>query len=115
MKNNAQENIMYNELLNKYGSPLYIYDEKILKNRCQQILDFRKNLESKLEHVRINMHYSTKANNNPAILKIVKEYGICVDCMSLFELYINQKSGFTNDEILYVCNNIDEQFMNQVY
>ena len=110
-----EEYNFYQELLKKYGSPLYIYKEDVLKKRSQEILDFKNNLEKNLNGIKINMHYSTKANNNPAILKIVKEYGLCVDCMSLLELSINQKCGFNKDQILYVCNNIDEDEMRAVY
>ena len=105
----------YKELLIKYGSPLYIYKEDILRKQAQNILDFKKYLEKNLNGIKVNMHYSTKANNNPAILKIVKEYGLCVDCMSLLELSINKKCEFDKDEILYVCNNIDEDEMQVVF
>ncbi len=115
MRNDAQENNYYHELLNKYGSPLYVYKEDILKERCKKISDFKEFLENKLDGIKVNMHYSTKANNNPAILKIVKEYGLCVDCMSLLELSLNQKCGFDKERILYVCNNIDEYEMKAVH
>ena len=105
----------YKELLEKYGSPLYVYKEDILRDRCQKILNFKNIIERSLNGIKISMHYSTKANNNPAILKIVKEFGIGVDCMSLLELHINQKCGFKEDNILYVCNNIDEEEMKAVY
>ena len=105
----------YNELLNKYGSPLYVYKEDILKKCCKTILNFKKKLENNLDGIKVSMHYSTKANNNPAILKIVKEYGLSVDCMSLLELDINEKCGFDKNNILYVCNNIDEDEMKIVY
>ncbi len=102
-------------LIKKYGSPLYLYKENILKEHCKDILDFKHNLEANLNRIKVNMHYSTKANNNPTILKIVKEFDLCVDCMSLLELNINQKCGFEKDKILYVCNNIDVQEMRKVY
>lgn len=115
MENGAQEKNIYQELLRKYGSPLYVYKEDVLRERCKNILDLKRFLENKLDGIKVNMHYSTKANNNPAILKIVKEYELCVDCMSLLELYINQKCGFEKDKILYVCNNIDIAEMQEVY
>ena len=102
-------------LLEKYGSPLYVYDYDILKKRCRQMADFKNNLENKLGNIKINMHYSTKANNNPAILKIVNDSGLYVDCMSPLELSINKKCGFKNNQILYVCNNIDINEMKMVY
>lgn len=102
-------------LIKKYGSPLYLYKEDILKERCKDILDFKNVLEASLNGIQVNMHYSTKANNNPAILKIVKKFDLGVDCMSLLELDINQKCGFEKEKLLYVCNNIDVQEMKKVY
>ena len=61
------------------------------------------------------MHYSTKANNNPAILNIVKESGLSVDCMSPLELSLNEKCGFDKKDMLYVCNNIDSDEMKLVH
>jgi len=115
MKDNMQANNFFHELLKKYGSPLYVYDENILRERCQTILDFKNVLEVFLKKAKISMHYSTKANNNPAILNIVKEYGLNVDCMSLLELDLNKKCGFEDSRILYVCNNIDKAEMEEVY
>ena len=102
-------------LLEKYGSPLYVYDYDILREKCNQMSEFKNNIEKKIQNIKINMHYSTKANNNPAILKIVNDAGLCVDCMSPFELLINKKCGFKNNQILYVCNNIDKDEMKLVY
>ena len=104
----------YCSLIKKYGSPLYIYDENILQDRCNQMYEFKKILEKELNNVKINMHYSIKANNNPALLKVVKDSGLCVDSMSPFELHISKKCNFKEDEILYVCNNIDIEEMKNV-
>lgn len=102
-------------LLETYGSPLYVYDNSILEERCQRIARFQERLESNLPGIRVRMHYSTKANSNPAILKTVRKFGLNVDCMSPFELRINKECGFTPDEMLYVCNNISVKEMEMVY
>lgn len=102
------------ELLKKYSSPLYVYDYDVLNERCQEMYKFKSKLESRINK-KVTMHYSPKANTNPAILKVVKENGLCVDSMSPFELSITQKCGFTKDEILYVCNNIDVDEMKLVH
>ena len=102
------------ELIKKYGSPLYIYDENILRDRCNQMIELKNNLESDLK-VEINMHYSLKSNNNPTILKIIKETGLYVDSMSPLELDICKKCGFNNSDILYVCNNVSKEEMNYIH
>ncbi len=104
----------FNEL-KKYGSPLYVYDYDILKDRCRQLKEFQDTLENDLDNILVKIYYSPKANNNPAILKIVKDYGFFVDCMSPLELSINQKCRFNHNEILYVCNNIDQEEMRLVH
>ncbi len=101
--------------LNKYGSPIYIYDNDILKNRIDNISKFREELEKELDGSKVSIHYSSKANNNPAILKAVKESGLYVDAMSPLELDLDKKCNFNNEEILYVCNNISKEEMKLVH
>ena len=114
MKYNNLNKNQYLNLVKEYGSPLYIYNEDILKNRCNKMHEFKTILENELKSVKVSMHYSIKANNNPAILKIIKEAGLCVDSMSPLELDISKKCGFNNNEILYVCNNICSDEMKHV-
>lgn len=103
-------------LLEKFGSPLYAYEKSVLEDRCNSMRKFSDDLSKGLpEGISVSMHYSTKANNNPAILKAVNEAGLNVDCMSPFELEIDQQSGFTTDRMLYVCNNITAEEMNLVH
>ena len=104
------------KLLEEFGSPLYVYDYSTLVERCNNIKNFMKELQNALDNnVCVSMHYSTKANNNPAILSTVREAGLNVDCMSELELTINQKCGFSTDKMLYVCNNISKDEMKMVY
>lgn len=103
------------ELIKTYGSPVYVYDQTILEARCYQMQNFQKELSRKLNDFPISMHYSTKANSNPAILEAVKKAELNVDCMSPYELDIIRKCGFTAEQMLYVCNNIDLDEMKAVH
>lgn len=104
------------ELLMKFGSPLYVYDYNVLRERCLQMKRFETDLKGDLpDGITVSMHYSTKANSNPAILKAVKQAGLKVDCMSPLELLINKYCEFDKSEILYVCNNITREEMEMVY
>ena len=105
---------MNNELLNKYGSPLYVYDEKILRDRINTLKQFEINLKENIG-VEVKLHYSTKSNGNPYILKVIKEMGILVDSMSPVELQLDKMAGFSNEDILYVCNNISQEEMAEVF
>ena len=87
------------ELAAKYGTPLYVYNENVLRRRCRELLGL-----SGLPGFQVN--YSAKANTNPALLRIVREEGFHADAMSPGELHINKLAGFTSDLLLYVCNNV---------
>jgi len=104
---------MNKELINKYGSPLYVYDEKILRNRINTLKQFERNLKDNIG-AEVKLHYSTKSNGNPYILSIIKEMGILVDSMSPVELQLDKMAGFSNEDILYVCNNISQEEMIEV-
>lgn len=104
------------QLLAKYGSPLYVYDEKIIRERCQDMKGFENALQEKLAgRVSVSMHYSLKANTNCAILRVVKVSGLKIDCMSPFEMFMGLQSGFSADQMLYVCNNITASEMKEVF
>jgi len=92
------------ELIGKYGSPLYIYDEEILRKRCREL----KNL---LPSKNFRVNYSAKANTNLEILKIVNEEGLDVDAMSPGEIVIEERAGFTPDKIFYISNNVSAEEM----
>ena len=104
---------MVKELVKKYGTPLYVYDENILRNRISTLKEFEKNLKDNIG-AEVKLHYSTKSNGNPYILSIIKEMGILVDSMSPIELQLDKMAGFTNDDILYVCNNISQEEMIEI-
>lgn len=103
------------ELLKEFGSPLYVYDSTVLYRRCMKMKWFQEKIEESLPGIRVRMHYSTKANSNPAILNVVRKSGLNVDCMSPFELRVNKECGFSSDQILYVCNNISPEEMKMVH
>lgn len=100
-------------LLKTYGSPLYVYDKSTIIKRCQQLNSFAKRLSYATDRA-VHMHYSTKANSNLEILKLIKDCGIWADCMSPKELNLDLEAGFTPKELLYVCNNISKKEMEYV-
>lgn len=92
------------ELIETYGSPLYVYDEIILRKRCNEL----KNL---LPGLNLQVNYSIKANSNPHLLKIVLDEGLDVDAMSPGEIYVEELAGFTPDRIFYISNNVSAKEM----
>lgn len=92
------------ELLEEYGSPLYVYSEQILQKSCR---DMRGLLAADDAHV----SYSVKANTNLTLLGIAHEQGMYADAMSRGEIELCRMAGFAPQEIFYVCNNVSGQEM----
>lgn len=91
-------------LKEKYGTPLYVYSEEILREKCRDM----KNLVPG-RNIRVN--YSAKANTNLEILRIVREEGLDVDAMSPGEIYIEMMAGFEPGQIFYIGNNVSAEEM----
>ena len=89
------------DLVEKYGSPLYVYNENILRTRCKELKGL-----SKYKNFAVN--YSPKANGNLELLKIVRSEGLWVDAMSPGEIYINLMAGYDPQQIFYISNNVSE-------
>ncbi|MCB0357647.1 MAG: diaminopimelate decarboxylase [Bdellovibrionales bacterium] len=81
------------ELVSQQESAFYLYDLKGIKSRCT----FFKNAFER----NIRVHYAMKANNHPAILKLMKSVGFGVDVVSGGELNEALECGFAADEIIF--------------
>lgn len=92
------------ELKEKYGTPLYVYSESILRERCREV-------KSLLPNKNFRVNYSAKANTNLEILKIIRDEGLDVDAMSPGEIYIEQLAGFESNQIFYISNNVSAEEM----
>jgi diaminopimelate decarboxylase len=87
------------ELIEKFGSPLYVYNADILKQKCDDMAHL-------VSYNNFKANYSVKANNNLELLKIIRERGLYSDAMSSGEIYLLMLAGFKGDEIFYVGNNV---------
>lgn len=91
-------------LVERFGSPLYVYSEAVLRARCKELV-------SMCSDRGFTVNYSAKANTNPALLSIIREEGLTVDAMSAGELHMDLLAGFTKDRIYYISNNISPDEM----
>ncbi|MDR2605319.1 MAG: diaminopimelate decarboxylase [Desulfovibrio sp.] len=87
------------ELTENFGSPLYVYNENILRARCRA-------LKALSADPGFKVCYSTKANGNPHLLRIIREEGLAADAMSPGEIAVLRRAGFPRKDICYVCNNV---------
>ncbi len=96
------------ELAQKFGTPLYIYDEETLRARCRQ---FRSEFESR--HQDTTIIYACKAYINPALARIFIEEGLGLDVVSGGELAVAEKSDFPAANIYFHGNNKSQEELEQ--
>lgn len=89
------------ELIEKYGSPLYVLDEQKIRNNCKTYANSIKKYfgESSMAL------YASKANSFKRIYSIVNEEGLGTDVVSSGEIYTAVKAGFPMENAYFHGNN----------
>ncbi|MCQ4023120.1 MULTISPECIES: diaminopimelate decarboxylase [unclassified Ruminococcus] len=89
------------ELAKKYGTPLYVLDENVIRNTCKSYVDSFK------RHYNGNglALYASKALSCKALCQIAKEENMGLDVVSGGELYTALKAGFPVENIHFHGNN----------
>lgn len=88
------------ELAKQYGTPLFVYDIALFRERARGFIDtFKK------ENVRAQVAYASKAFSTVAIYQVAKQEGLSVDVVSGGELYTALKAGFPTEKIHFHGNN----------
>jgi diaminopimelate decarboxylase len=86
-------------LITKHGSPLYVYRKEVVKSRYCELVDA-------IIYPKAKIYYACKANTNIEILKLLKNLGSSIECVSRGEVVRALQVGFTKDRIAYTCSNI---------
>ncbi len=87
------------DIIEKYPTPFYLYDEKSIMENAGKLKDaFSWNNGSK-------EFFAVKATPNPFILKLLKNIGFGADCSSMAELLLAEKCGIKGEEIMFTSNN----------
>jgi diaminopimelate decarboxylase len=81
------------QLVQEFGSPLYVYDYEVIANRIRTVRSF---LPS-----RFKLFYSVKANPNAAILRCFLENGCGLEVASAGELYQALSAGCPADQVIF--------------
>jgi diaminopimelate decarboxylase len=92
------------QLIEAYGSPLYVYNESILRERCRE-------MKRLVNYSGFMVNYSIKANSNLRLLEIVRSEGLNADAMSPGEMHLLLAAGFRPEDILFIGNNVSGEEM----
>ena len=76
-------------------TPFYYYDTEVLRQTLRAI-----NAEI-AKHEGYNVHYAVKANANAQLLRIIREAGLGVDCVSGGEIEASIRAGFPSSKIVF--------------
>ncbi len=87
------------EIVNTFGTPFHIYDEKGIKDTCRQLKSAFKDINGFKEF------FAVKALPNPCIMKIMQEMGFGFDCSSTPEIKLSRQIGSYQEEIMFTSNN----------
>jgi diaminopimelate decarboxylase len=87
-------------LADQFGSPLYIY-------HADKIREQYNHLTKAFSNCNARFFYACKALTNINILKFIQGLGAGLDCVSINEVRLGLKAGFTPDQILFTPNCVD--------
>lgn len=96
--------VSYKKLVEEYGTPLFVYDENIIRERYRELYDcfpYKKKV----------LYYAMKANSNLQILKVLLEEGAWIDAVSPFEVELALKAGFPSEKIMFTVDNMSLEEM----
>lgn len=94
------QGIPVTELARQFGTPLYVYN-------AQKIEAQIKRLKSAYAAADVKIKFAAKALTNVSILKLVRKNGAGMEAVSLGEVYLALKAGFTPTEITFTPSGVD--------
>tara|TARA_B100001142_G_scaffold257599_1_gene259242 strand:+ start:25 stop:1239 length:1215 start_codon:yes stop_codon:yes gene_type:complete len=83
-----------------FGSPSYIYDASKIKKQYNRLITSFKTVKN------LKINYAVKALSNLSILKYINHLGAGIDTVSIQEVLIGIKAGFSPDKIIYTPNGV---------
>ncbi len=88
------------ELANKYGTPIYVMDEKTIRKNCRAYLDAMR----KYFGENSKPFYASKACSFKKIYNIVGSEGMGVDVVSVGEIYTAKMAGYDMKNVCFHSN-----------
>lgn len=89
--------IQIQELVNSFDTPLYVYDAHIIDKQYAR-------LKQAFSSCKTRINFACKALNNVKVMKHLHDLGACLDTVSIQEVWLGLKAGFSPEEIIYTPN-----------
>ena len=88
------------ELAKTYGTPLFVYDLSLIRERAQAFIQTFQE-----QHVQAQVAYASKAFSSVAMYQVMKQENLSLDVVSAGELYTAIKAGYPVERIHFHGNN----------
>lgn len=88
------------DLVEQFDAPLYVYNADKIEEQLNT-------LKSAFQGANMKVKYACKSLTNLSILKLLKSYGSELDCVSIEEVKLGLKAGYSPEQILYTPNCVD--------
>ena len=85
---------------NKFGTPCYVYDTSKIKKQYDRLINSFKTVKN------LKINYAVKALSNLSILKYINYLGAGIDTVSIQEVLLGIKAGFSPENIIYTPNGV---------
>jgi len=89
------------ELAEKFDTPLYVIGEARIRENYRRICDALMR-----NYPKVRIYYAAKANANISVLGILENEGAYVDTVSLGEVFLALKAGFSPERILFTGTSV---------
>ena len=92
----------------KFGTPTYVYHAEKIKSQYDRLINSFKTVEN------LKINYAVKALSNISILKYINSLGSGLDTVSIQEVMIGIKAGFSVEKIIYTPNGVSIEEIQRV-
>lgn len=96
-------------LAQQYGTPLYLYDAAIIRQRCGELKT------AFVGYKKVEWFYAVKANYNPHIVRLITGQGFGIDAVSLEEVQLALACGVPPQQIMYTESAMTDAEMEQCH
>jgi diaminopimelate decarboxylase len=83
----------------EHGTPLYVYQGEVIEHQYHELLEAFKDMP-------VRIKYAAKALTNLSILKLIQKLGCGMDAVSMAEVQLGLKAGFSPADILFTPNGV---------
>lgn len=96
------------QIAQEYQAPLYVYDASKIESQYNRLVK----AFSKIEKLQIN--YAVKALSNISVLKLFKKLDSGLDTVSIQEVQLGLRAGFSPEKIIYTPNGVSLKEIEEV-